>query len=193
MSTAEFAAPSLTAFFQEAVSTAMKNQGIPCSPDTEFYLVHLLSGYAHSVPPDDQPIALALAEARFASPDERAHQLRDVGDRSLYLSGFFAESLSRKLVDVDYYIEVGGGAYRQLAELPAARREPGVTTPTIFSELGTRFDRFVDVLAEVSEWSATHSDAGVLMLYERWLKTGAKWIERRLRARGMLPRPRETQ
>lgn len=185
-------ARSLNEFFYEAVVGAMRNQGLSSSEHTEFYVVNLLAGFA-TTPLDDQPLALQLAEATLAAPAERVRHLREVGDRSLYVSGFFEGSLSRKLIDVDYYIRIGGSAYRQLADLPAVRREPGVPSPDVFGELGAKFAAFVDVLAEVSEWGAVNSNAGVIQLYERWRKTGASWIERRLRARGVVTGNRDVQ
>lgn len=186
-------ARSLQEFFCEAVSTAMRNQGLSSSEHTEFYVVNLLSGFATTARFDDQPLALQLAEATLAAPEARVRHLREVADRSLYVSGFFSDSLQRRLVDVDYYIRIGGSAYRQLADLPAARREPGVSAPEVFRELGAKFAAFVDVLAEVSEWGAVNSNAGVVQLYERWRKTGASWIERRLRARGVVTGNRDVQ
>ena len=41
--------------------------------------------------------------------------LRSVGDQSLFITGFFADSLNRSLVDVDFYIHLGELAYRSLA------------------------------------------------------------------------------
>ena len=182
------AATNVNEFFHEAVSSAMRNQGLCSSEHTEFYLVNLLAAYAGPRQlDDDQPLAVQLAEAQLASPVARVQQLREVGDRSLYVSGFFSDSLGRRMVDVGYYVRLGGSAYRQLADLPAARREPGVSSTEVFRELAARFAEFVDVLAEVSEWGALQSEAGVLQLYERWRKTGARWIERRLRARGVVP------
>lgn len=179
---------SLTEFFHEAVTAAARNQGLRPSEHTEFYLVNLLAGFART-PVDHEPLALQMAEATFASSEERAQKLREVGDRSLYVSGFFSDSLNRRLVDVEYYIRMGGNAYGQLALMPVSRAPRG----DVFRELARDFSRFVDVLSEVSEWSALASDHGMLQLYERWRRTGADWMERRLRAMGMLPVSRELQ
>ena len=174
---------SLSAYFHEAVTSAIKNQGVDTSEMTEFYLVNLLADYAKQ-PLDDEPLALSFAEAQMASPEQRAQRLREIGDRSLYVSGFFSDSLQRRLVDVDYYIRMGGSAYRQLARMPPRGRN---ALPEVFAELSGKFPRFVDVLAEVSELSALKSDTGVVQLYERWLRTGSEWIARRLRAKGVIP------
>lgn len=184
MSTGDFGAhASLTAYFQEAVGDALRNQGVSASGLTEFYLVRLLSDFA-TASIGDAPLALQMAEAQMASPEDRARKLREIGDRSLYVLGFFADSLSRRLVDEDYYIRMGGTAYRQLARLPA--RTTAHFTEA-WSELGDGFPRFVDVLAEVSELSATARDTDVMRLYQRWQRTGSPWLARRLRALGVMP------
>ena len=56
----------------------------------------------------------------------------------------------------------------------------------MFFELSAKFGRFVDVLNEVSEESSLTAAAGILRLYERWLQTGSKRSENRLREEGIL-------
>ncbi len=180
---------SLAEFFHDRVSEAIRNQRVDTSEPTECYLVSLLADFTKS-PPDDEPLALKLAHA-VSSPDERVRQLKDVGDTSLYVSGFFSDSLQRKLVDVDYYIQMGGAAYSELARY--FRGNPhSVVFGAVYDELGAKFPRFVDVFAEVSERTMT-SNLDLVQLYERWLRTGSEWIERRLRAQGVIPRKGELQ
>jgi hypothetical protein len=181
---------NIAEFFHEVLSDAIKKQGVDTSAPTESYLVNLLSGFARHHP-DDQPLGLKLAAATQAPPDERCRALREVGDTSLYVSGFFSESLTRKLVDVDYYISVGGTAYGELARFFRDYRKNEVFG-VIYDELEHKFPRFVDVLAEVSERTSMASSSGMLQLYERWLKTGSAWMERRLRELGMIPTKGET-
>jgi hypothetical protein len=182
---------SVAEFFQEVVSGAIKNQGVNTSDHTECYLVNLLSTFANTQV-DDEPLALKLASAMDASPDERARHLKEVGDTSLYVSGFFAESLQRKLVDVDYYIQMGRSSYGELARYFRGYRQSEVFGE-VYDELGTKFPRYVDVLAEISEQTSVTSNLGLVQLYERWLKTGSEWMERRLREHGVLPKKSEIQ
>jgi hypothetical protein len=91
---------SIVEFFHDVLSAAIRNQGVATSESTEHYLVNLLATFTKS-PPHDEPLGVKLANAAQASPDDRLRQLRDVGDTSLYVSGFFSDSLQRKLVDVD--------------------------------------------------------------------------------------------
>ncbi len=181
---------SVAEFFHEAVTAAIKNQGVATSETTECYLVNLLATFA-TASPDDEPLALKLATAAFATPDERVRHLKEVGDTSLYVSGFFSDSLQRKLVDVDYYIQIGGAAYGQLASYFRGYRHSEVFG-AVYDELGAKFPRFVDVLNEISEQTMT-SNLSVVQLYERWLRTGSEWMERRLREHGVIPKKSELQ
>jgi hypothetical protein len=174
---------SVAEFFQDLVSEAIRNQRVDTTTPTECYLVSLLADFLKS-PPDDEPLALKLAQA-VSSPDERVRQLKDVGDTSLYVSGFFSDSLQRKLVDVDYYIQMGGAAYTELARY--FRGNPNsVVFGDVYDELANKFPRYVDVFAEVAEETMT-GNLGLVQLYERWLRTGSEWMERRLRAQGVIP------
>ena len=175
---------SLDEFFHDALGRAIRNQGLDTATGVEAYLVHLLSAFTTTTP-DDGPLGVKLASALTAAPEERIQALRDVGDTSLYLSGFFAESLSRRLVDVDYYISLGGSAYGQLARA-YERKKAGAAE--VFDELGHRFGDYVEVLAEVSQTTSLGSASSVVNLYERWLRTGSEWAERRLRKSGVMPR-----
>jgi hypothetical protein len=37
------------------------------------------------------------------------------------------------------------------------------------------------------------SNLSLVQLYERWLRTGSEWMERRLRAQGVIPRKGDLQ
>jgi hypothetical protein len=180
---------SLSEFFREVLSDAIRRQGVAASPPAESYLVNLLAGFA-TAPPDDEPLALKLAAATDSTPDERATKLKEIGDTSLYVSGFFAESIERKLLDVTYYVQMGGTAYAELSRFYRGYRHSSAFGD-LFAELGTNFPAFVDVLGEIHERTSGHSQSAVLSLYERWLKTGSAWMERRLRELGVLPRLKE--
>src|SRR5262249_15745837 len=163
---------SVAEFFHGAITAAIRNQGVDTSQSAECYLVNLLSAFART-PPDDEPLALKLASAQEAAPDERIRHLKEIGDTSLYVSRFFAESLTRRRVDIDYYIHFGEIAYVQLARYFRGYRQSEVFGE-VYDELGSKFPRFVDVLAEVSEETSLTSNLGVVQLYERWLRTGSE-------------------
>jgi hypothetical protein len=66
-------------------------------------------------------------------------------------------------------------------------RWEGETFSPVFAELAEKFLRFVDVLAEVSERSSCSSNADLLRLYERWLRTGSRRSGQLLLEWGVVP------
>jgi hypothetical protein len=171
-------------FFHDEVDRAFRDKGLEPGTMVEHYLVQLLAAYAaHGI--SDAPLALKLAAAVEANPRERRRSLREIGDTSLYLSGFWADSLADKLVDVDYYIEMGGSAYGELARGTFIGSDP---FGAVFAELASHFVKFVEVLAVVSR-RTTHpaSNEDVLRLYERWQRTKSHAAAARLAALGVVP------
>jgi hypothetical protein len=176
-------ASSVDEFFHEAVTDALAVVDLDASEPASWYLVGLLGDMTRARL-TDEPLGPKLAQPG-ADAGERVKTLKHVGDTSLYVAGFFAESLNRSLVDVDYYVGIGQNAYAQLARSLGAQR----TITEVYEELADKFPGFVDVLAQVrkrttiNELGAT-PDIG--RLYEIWLKTREEWIEKKLRALGVL-------
>jgi len=173
---------SASEYFKELVEGALAHQRIAAGELTSFYVVNLLTGFLQRPAEEDEtPLAFRLAEALDAAGMRQRSSLKQIGDISLFVSGFFADSLTRKLVDVDYYVSIGGTAYTALS-----RYETDTFSP-VFAELAENFVRFVDVLSEVSERASCSSNADLLRLYERWLKTGSRRSGQLLAERGVVP------
>ena len=176
-------------FFREQLERAMEHQKISTSAFTEFYLVNLLVSCVRGepLPPpepgyDETPLALLYARALEASRADRARLLRAMGDTALFVSGFFADSLTG-LVDLGYYRVMGGRAYSCLGR----EGQEDVYGPTLFRELAGRFGEFADLLAEVSESSRVSTNRSILALYERWIQTGSRRAATLLVERGIVP------
>jgi hypothetical protein len=173
-------------YFRELVESAVARQRLEVGCLTSFYLVNLLCGFVRlegnaSAAFDDEPLALRLAQALESGGVEQRARLRSLGDLSLFVSGFFSDSLSRKPVDVDYYVSMGEYAYGSLS------RSEEASLASIFGELASKFCSVADVLADVSERSALSSNADLLRLYERWLRTGSRRDSQLLVERGIVP------
>ena len=175
-------ATSLDEFFHEVVTDALSVIDLEASEPASWYLVSLLGDMSRTRL-TDEPLGVKLAAAS-ADPGERVRTLKQVGDTSLYVAGFFAESLTRSLVDVDYYVGLGQNAYAQLARSLGGQR----TIADVYEELAGNFPKFVDVLAEVRR-RTEFATADIGKLYEIWLKTRDEWIEKKLRAAGLLVDP----
>jgi hypothetical protein len=169
-------------YFKELVDSAIEHQHVDAAQDTTFYVVNLLAGFAAGAAlPDEEPLAFALSRALASGGSRQRVELRRVGDLSLFVSGFFSDSLKRKLVDVDYYATLGGYAYGSLSRV---ERD---TFSAVFGELAEKFAAFVDVINEVSERSSLSSNTDLLRLYEKWLRTGSRRDGELLSNRGIVP------
>ncbi len=180
-------AATVDEFFHEVVTEALNAMQLAASEPAGWYLVTLLGDLTTTRLPDE-PLGVKLASPGQA-PGERVKSLKEVGDTSLVVAGFFAESLGRSLVDVDYYVSLGKSAYGQLARQlasPGRARAAGQHSITeVYGELAENFPRFVDVLAEVKKRvDFGHQD--VLRLYEVWLRTRDEWVEDKLREAGLI-------
>ena len=170
-------------YFRELVESALQHQHVAVRDLTSYYVVNLLAGFVHrdrSPMANDEALGIRLAKALQSAGMTQRQGLRQVGDTSLFISGFFSDRFKRSLVDVDYYMQLGERAYGSLA-----RRDDALGD--VFDELADKFPAMVDVLTEVSEQSALTSHADVMRLYERWVRTGSRRTSSQLVARGIVP------
>jgi hypothetical protein len=177
---------SPAAYFKELLDAALARQHVTAGDMTSFYLVNLLCQFVRAdrgdgFGRDAEPLALRLARALDQAGSEQRAQLRSLGDTSLFVSGFFADSFPRRAVDLDYYVSMGEFAYGSLS-----RRDRDAFAE-VFGELSRKFVRFMDVLTDISEQTGTASHPEALRLYEKWLRTGSARDGQKLLERGILP------
>jgi hypothetical protein len=187
---------NLREYFHDALQGALAHQRVAVEDQTEQYVVNLLTLFSRSEqlfePTADgvriKPLVQMLSEALEApTPRERERGLQRLGDVSLFIAGFFAHSFARKLIDIDYHIAMGGGAYGTLAGgLCRGRRQ---VLGRVFAELAAKFLPLVDALNEISDVARRYTQADVLRLYELWLKTGSPRARQLLRGLGIEAAP----
>ena len=171
-------------YFRELVESALARQRLTATEDTAFYIVHLLASYLQrSSDEEAEPLVVRLAQALGSDGLRQRAGLKAIGDESLFVSGFFADSLHRGLVDVGYYVAIGGAAYDALG-----RQETDACSP-VFAELARKFVGFVDVLSDISARTSCASNVDLLRLYEKWLRTGSPRSAQLLAEKGVMPAP----
>lgn len=187
--------PELTAspkdYFLEVLETAFQHLKMDASHLSKSYLVELLQFYmlAKNLFSLDEETGRykreTLAELYLRAQNQPVTQkielLKKLGDTSLYISGFFGDSLNRKVVDIDYYAEMGGTAYDSLSKITADEK-----LSQVYSDFSHRFLGFVDALTFISQHSALQSNGDLLRLYDRYISTGSRLAEEQLREKGML-------
>ena len=185
MSDVVFHRESAVEYFKELVDVALSHQRLNTQELTAYYVVQLLASFLQRPltddTRDDTPLAVRLAQALESGGARQRVTLKEIGDVALFVSGFFSDSLNRKLVDVDYYVSIGGRAYNVLSRVETDTFSP------VFAELGEKFVGFVDVLSEVSERTSCTSNSDLLRLYEKWLKTGSRRSGQLLIEKGVVP------
>ena len=186
---------NLTDYFRTSIDGVISRQGVDVDPHAAHYVVNLLTLYSRSEELYEdhgdsyglRPLALMLADAADARTAARRNQaLQRLGDVALFISGFFADSLANKVVDVDYYIYMGGNAYGSLSEEVRGTFR-GNAFADIYRELAEKFQVLVDVLNEVRDEARQGSDRDLLRTYEIWLKTGSRRARKLLADNGVVP------
>ena len=186
---------NLTDYFRTSIDGVISRQGVDVDPHAAHYVVNLLTLFSRSEELFEdhgesyglRPLALMMADAADArSVAERNYALQRIGDVALFISGFFADSLANKAVDVDYYIYMGGSAYGSLSE-EVRRTFRGRAFADVYRELAEKFQVLVDVLNEVRDEARGESDRDLLRTYEIWLKTGSQRAKRLLADNGIVP------
>jgi hypothetical protein len=173
-------------YFKDLVEAALARQHVRATELTSYYVVNLLCRFVRphariAYNDDDGPLALRLKRALESAGLEQRERLRNLGDFSLFTSGFFSDSLHRQVVDVDYYVSMGEYAYGSLG------RRDAEALGDVFSELARKFVSFVDVLSDVSEHTTLAPSSDLLRTYDRWMRTGSPRDGQRLLDRGILP------
>ena len=186
---------NLRDYFRRSVEDVIDNRGVDMDPHAAHYVVNLLTSFSRSeaLYEDDgasyglKPLALMLADALNAtSVEERSQSLQRIGDVSLFVSGFFSDSLARNAVDINYYINMGGNAYAALSEEVRGTFRGNAFAP-IYQELSEKFLILIDILNEVRDSKRIDSDVDLLRTYQLWQKTGSRRCEKLLRKQGVVP------
>jgi hypothetical protein len=154
---------TLESYFFAEIEQVQDRHGVQLSAEVEAYVVHLLGQYARRTQVAgrrSRPLALEYLRARGESGAARAHALRHVGDRALYISGVVPRSLDRTPVNVRYVAGIGEAAYREVADRGAL---------AVLGELAERFEEVAEVIGEVVDLSDPAPD--LLAVYERWRQT----------------------
>ena len=186
---------NLQDYFRTSIDDVVERQQVDIDPHAAHYVVNMLTLFSRSdeLYQDEgdyyglRPLALMLADAADAkSPEHRNQLLQRIGDVALFVAGFFADSLARRAVDIDYYINMGGNAYGSLSEEVRGTFR-GNAVAHVYHELAIKFQSLVDVLNEVADGPDGGAGLDLIRTFEVWRRTGSRRAERLLREQGVVP------
>lgn len=178
-------------YFSEAFKEALSTQSLSLNPMAENYIVDLLEHYIvadHLFDSEgDGTLATLFLKANGIETNERQRyeMLKKLGDSALYVSGFFGDSLQKKMVDVGYYINMGVTAYHSLSNSVNDQ-----TFSNLYDEIANQFNGVVDALTLMSQkCMISQGDDNVLRLMDLYRETGSKTAKRSLANIGIFANP----
>jgi hypothetical protein len=178
---------SLSVYFRKRLVEYAERFQPPPHEDTCWYLGNLLERFGRS---DDffgyedgvlslRPLALIYGDAVEATSErERCLLLQQLGDMALFLGALFPERFTRRGIQQDYVVGMGGSAYDYLADNARQHRH-------VFAELASTFTRMLEMVANACSREQQLSTEDIVALYERWLNTGDPVAAGQLQALGI--------
>ena len=171
-------------FFKDLVKDSLNRTGVKVSSPVKDYLSKLLSFYVFAnnifyVNQEGKQQIKTLAELYLkchSMPSSMKSNLKKMGDMSLYISGFFRESLKKKTVSVDYYMNMGRQAYKSLSDFQES---------AMFGELSDRFFDLAFVLFQIRKSHSQNQNSDLLSVLEHYMETGSKSLEKDLAGLGI--------
>ena len=164
----------LFSYFNKMLKEFLSLTDSAVSEESVFYLSQLLVN--RSQMKEEYPET--LAELRFMALEGNQRQAisayKEMGDRALFISGFFRGSFRNQIVNVDYYYSMGSMAYASLQTLIGS---------LFFEELSRRFVFFSEILRDISLY-VSRSKIELISIYNAWLKSKDPRLALRLRLLG---------
>jgi hypothetical protein len=106
--------PKLSSYFYDELQSMNKKSKFPVAEELIYYSSEVLEKYCLNVDFNSKVLGLDLLKAKSVSISEQKRMYKEIGDTALVLTGYFSDSISRKLVDKSYYTNLGKIAYRNM-------------------------------------------------------------------------------
>lgn len=132
--------PSALAQWYALINEAEVQSSCRMTEDVESYLVYLLMRFSQQVNWAEEVVGLDFLKALQLHGKRRADLLKEVGDKSLLFCGLFPGVAKKRHVSLHYFVDVGQGAYWQVANLETTQ------TSLLFHALCREFESLRKVL-----------------------------------------------
>ncbi len=174
----------LQEYLQEKVEWSTLAEPLEISETTKFYVVDLLTRFERTEHLfTAEPLAMMYARAMRGDAATQVRELKKIGDTALWNIGFFSEHLQKGIVSMNYYMDMGSGAYSALSAQLASED----VFANLYHELSENFYGLTNVLKRLAAADHVANNSELLQLYERYLKTGDESIRELLIKEGMIP------
>ena len=182
-------------YFTEVINEGMEKTKFYPSQLARFYLIEIMEQFLSTEnlfekkeknSDNEENLSTGtLAEMLLVATNQkqgiRINLLKKLGDTSLYISGFLGDSLKYKIVDVDYYADIGCVAYQRLSKAIKDN-----SFQELYMEFATEFIKFMDLLTFFSHKSNLQNNTDLLRLYDKYIKTGSRLAKEVLETKGLI-------
>jgi hypothetical protein len=178
---------SLQGYFFEGLAELNKKSLCPVPDSVIFYSSDVLDKFSLSRNffevsegrVREKILGLKLLEATQLSREEQKRVYKEVGDMSLLVCGYFSESVNKKIIDLQYYAQLGRTAYSYLNNMTPSFLD----IPSFYGIVATSFVPLTTLMSILA--SSSRGDEGNA-LFKRILSNGPVTDEELLAA-GVLP------
>ena len=145
-------------FFLNAIHRVIKNCRASVKESTIEYLVNILLLYLFvdnlfqkDKDSKNSKTEETFAESYLSANNEtrlalRFEKLKQLADKSLYITGVFNESLKKRMINTSYCVSIGRSAYSSLAKITKKEEDQ-----KIFMDLCVQFYTFIEVFRLMSK------------------------------------------
>lgn len=159
-------ASNLKGFFFDGLSELNKKSLCPVPESIIYYSSDVLDKFALSQDFFDSSsgkvrekiLGLKLLEATQLNKDEQKKVYKDVADMSLVVCGYFAESVNKKIVDIQYYSQIGKMAYTQLNSM----NPRFLDIPSFYGMVATSFESLTTLMSMFAAKTKTGEDSHLI-------------------------------
>ena len=168
---------SLQMFFYDHLEEMNKKSTGPLSNELIFYSSLVMNHFGTSKKffeevdgkVKDKILGIKLLEAAQLPKDKQKEVYRDIAETSLFICGYFSESLNKKIVDLKYYHDLGKSAYFKLNNVVPSFYD----IPNFYRVVAGSFNELTNLMNLVSLRYASQTDKDAFFLITHKKKNAA--------------------
>jgi len=181
---------SLKGYFFEGLNELNQKSLCPIPQSVIFYSSDVLDKFALSDSffeinegkVREKILGVKLLEAQMLNREEQRKVYREVAEMSLMVCGYFSESVNKKLVDRDYYSQIGRSAFTHLNTIAP----DFLDIPSFYSMVATCFESLTSLMSVLA--SKDHYGKDKNVFFDRVMKN--EFVsDKELLASGIIPNP----
>jgi hypothetical protein len=179
---------NLKGFFFEGLSELNKKSLCPVPESVIYYSSDVLDKFALSEDffetnegkVREKILGMKLLEATQLSREEQKKTYKEVADMSLMVCGYFSESVNKKIVDSQYYAQLGKMAYSHLNNVSPTFLD----IPSFYGMVATCFESLTTLMMILATKDRNENDNNLIF---RKIMNEEKITDKEMLASGVLP------